>query len=108
METLEEKEVGKEARKIIVELVNRDSIAFDKSMLLKLLTFFSLALEKERSQAAWKLAKDSKIRIALKFIISCNIYRGNCEAINCFFDRNEDEATLLQAKEYFRILAEYV
>jgi hypothetical protein len=77
-------------------------------MLLKLLTFFAVALEKEGSRAAWKLAKDSKIRMAIKFVISSNIYRGSCEAINCFFDRNEEEAALLQAREYFRILAEYV
>jgi hypothetical protein len=40
-------------------------------------------------------------------MIFVNIYRGTFEVINCFFDRNEDEATLIQAKEYFKILAKY-
>ena len=39
--------------------------------------------------------KDSKVRLSLKFIITANIYRGICEVINCFFDRNEDETALL-------------
>lgn len=31
-------------------------------------------------------------------MITSNMYRGYCEVINCFFDRNEDEVALHQAR----------